>query len=68
MGEEMNTLWGGIFVFWMLGSWMTHVIACIQAGEWLFLIAGALFFRSQSFTAPASGSVLGKTFKHWSET
>jgi hypothetical protein len=44
MGEEMNTLWGGIFVFWMLGSWMTHVIACIQAGEWLFLIAGALFF------------------------
>jgi hypothetical protein len=44
MEEEMNGLWAGIFVFWMLGSWMTHVIACIQSGEWLFLIAGALFF------------------------
>lgn len=44
MGEEMNTLLGGLFVVWMLGSWMTHVIACIQASEWLFLIAGALFF------------------------
>jgi hypothetical protein len=40
----MNAFWGGLFVFWMLGSWMTHVIACIQASEWLFLIAGALFF------------------------
>jgi hypothetical protein len=40
----MNGFLGGAFVFWMLGSWLTHVITCINQSEWFFLIAGALFF------------------------
>jgi hypothetical protein len=26
-----------------MGAWATHVIVCIKASAWLFLIAGALF-------------------------
>jgi hypothetical protein len=44
MGEEMNYFFGFAFVAWMLGSWLTHVIVCINQSEWFFLIAGALFF------------------------
>jgi hypothetical protein len=25
-------------------SWLTHIITCLAAGKWGFLIAGALFF------------------------
>lgn len=25
-----------------LAAWLTHVVNCIQNGEWLFLIAGAI--------------------------
>ncbi len=32
-------IWGSV-----LGGWLTHVIVCIAAGKWGFLIAGALFF------------------------
>ena len=24
-------------------AWLTHIIACLQAGKWGFLIAGAIF-------------------------
>jgi large-conductance mechanosensitive channel len=24
-------------------AWLTHIIVCLQAGKWAFLIAGALF-------------------------
>jgi hypothetical protein len=38
-----------VFVFfsvmiWWVFAWLTHVVACIQAGLWGFLIAGALAF------------------------
>lgn len=39
----------GLGLGWLaivLGSmlaWLTHVIVCIKAGAWLFLIAGAIF-------------------------
>jgi hypothetical protein len=29
---------------WGFGSWMTHVVVCLQAAKWGFLIAGALMF------------------------
>lgn len=33
----------GIAVFlWALAAWITHVIVCIKAANWLFLIAGAI--------------------------
>lgn len=36
-------------VAWMIGgvslaAWLTHIVVCLQAGKWGFLIAGALFF------------------------
>lgn len=27
-----------------VAAWLTHIIVCLQNGEWGFLIAGALFF------------------------
>ena len=37
------------FIAWILGiwafaSWLTHVIVCLQAAKWGFLIAGAIMF------------------------
>ena len=26
----------------MIGSWLTHVVSCIQNEQWIFLIAGAI--------------------------
>ncbi|MGE3770259.1 MAG: hypothetical protein AB7G06_04835 [Bdellovibrionales bacterium] len=31
-------------IFAMFAAWLTHVIVCLQAGQWGFLIAGAIFF------------------------
>lgn len=31
-------------VVWVIASWITHIIVCLGAGKWGFLIAGALFF------------------------
>ena len=27
-----------------IAAWLTHVVVCLNAGKWGFLIAGALFF------------------------
>ena len=27
-----------------IAAWITHIVVCLQAGKWGFLIAGALFF------------------------
>jgi len=29
---------------WAIAAWFTHVIVCIKAASWLFLIAGAIMF------------------------
>ncbi len=31
-------------ILWVIASWLTHVVVCIKAATWLFLIAGAIFF------------------------
>jgi hypothetical protein len=33
-----------LFVVTLSAAWLTHVIVCIQTAQWLFLIAGAIFF------------------------
>lgn len=34
-----------IFVVGWVGlAWLTHVITCIASAQWLFLLAGAIFF------------------------
>jgi hypothetical protein len=38
-----EALFGLSFIAWAIASWITHVIVCIKAGSWGFLIAGAIF-------------------------
>ena len=35
---------GLVFVLWIVASWITHIIVCLKASSWGFLIAGAIFF------------------------
>jgi len=29
---------------WVAAAWITHVVVCLKASSWGFLIAGAIFF------------------------
>lgn len=41
----MRELYVYLFVIiWIVAAWLTHVIVCIKAASWGFLIAGAIFF------------------------
>ena len=31
-----------LIALWALASWITHIVVCIKAGAWGFLIAGAI--------------------------
>ncbi len=35
---------GTLFLLWLFASWLTHIVVCLKAGSWGFLIAGAIFF------------------------
>lgn len=35
---------GFIVIIACIASWFTHVVVCLSAGKWGFLIAGALVF------------------------
>ena len=46
--QQMKGLIGGITFVWIgllltsIAAWITHVVVCIKASAWLFLIAGAI--------------------------
>jgi hypothetical protein len=40
----MSDLWSLVFLAWIVLAWFTHVIVCIKAASWVFLLAGAIFF------------------------
>jgi len=40
----MEDLWVIALLGWIVASWFTHVIVCLSAGKWGFLIAGAIIF------------------------
>ena len=40
----MSQIWGALGVLWLVCSWFTHIVVCIKASAWGFLIAGAIFF------------------------
>lgn len=40
---DVGALFGLALMAWIIASWVTHVIVCIKAGAWGFLIAGAIF-------------------------
>ena len=29
---------------WIFSAWITHIVVCLKAGSWGFLIAGAIAF------------------------
>ena len=31
-----------LFIIWVVASWITHIVVCLQTESWGFLIAGAL--------------------------
>lgn len=31
-----------LFIAWVVASWITHIVVCLQTESWGFLIAGAL--------------------------
>jgi len=33
-----------LFILSLPAAWLTHVVVCLSASKWGFLIAGALFF------------------------
>ena len=41
-GGALALLYIGIIIS-LFGAWLTHVIVTIQAQEWIFLLAGAIF-------------------------
>jgi hypothetical protein len=42
--KTMEDFWGPALVIWIAASWITHIVACLKAASWGFLIAGAIFF------------------------
>ena len=40
----MSELGPILLVAWVAAAWLTHVITCLSAAKWGFLIAGAIFF------------------------
>ncbi|QPI18085.1 hypothetical protein POP15_037 [Pectobacterium phage POP15] len=45
----MNKLLAGLGLGWLalviasFAAWITHVVVCIKAASWVFLVAGAIF-------------------------
>ena len=43
MNNFLAGLFGVCLGVWILASWLTHVIVCLSASSWGFLVAGAFF-------------------------
>lgn len=41
---DVPSIFGVLLFIWVIASWITHVVVCIKAASWGFLIAGALMF------------------------
>lgn len=42
--SDVAALFGLLLVVWVIASWITHVVVCLKAASWGFLIAGAIMF------------------------
>ena len=42
--SDFGAIAGLAIIAWLASSWITHVIVCLKAGSWGFLIAGAIMF------------------------
>jgi hypothetical protein len=43
-GIIMDDLLPILLVGWVIASWITHIVVCLQTASWGFLIAGAILF------------------------
>jgi len=44
-GTSDVAAFGGLAVVtWIVAAWLTHIVVCLKAGSWGFLIAGAIMF------------------------
>ena len=41
--QKGNAGIGVFFLLWILAAWVTHIVVCLKAASWGFLIAGAIF-------------------------
>ena len=41
--DDFGAIIGLAIIGWAIASWLTHVVVCLKAGSWGFLIAGAIF-------------------------
>jgi hypothetical protein len=44
MEEIFELVFAITFALTLLAAWLTHVMVCLVAGAWGYLIAGAIFF------------------------
>lgn len=42
--SDTGTLIGITILVWIVAAWITHVVVCLKAGSWGFLIVGAIMF------------------------
>lgn len=43
-GYGSTEIFGFTLLVWIVAAWVTHVVVCLKAGSWGFLIAGAIMF------------------------
>ena len=41
---DNSSVFGLLIFAWAVAAWLTHVVTCISAAKWVFLLAGAVFF------------------------
>lgn len=44
MQHHIGFVFSVFFALWVFAAWLTHIVVCLKAASWGFLIAGAIFF------------------------
>jgi hypothetical protein len=44
MSDDTSELLGLALVAWVILSWITHIVVCIQQAKWILLLVGAFVF------------------------
>lgn len=41
---DESKFFGIALIVWVIAAWITHIVVCLKAASWGFLLAGAVFF------------------------
>ncbi len=44
MTDDDSNFWGFALIAWVILSWITHIVVCIQQAKWILLLVGAFVF------------------------